>query len=79
MANGKYAKRDQRAADLARQFEETKRKGEEDRRRMAQVRCAGCKQKSKAGIYVEMMNGFVYCDACIEAAAKVVADNKAGR
>lgn len=51
MANGKYAKRDQRAADLARQFEETKAAGRDKR----VIRCACCKRGGKdVKVLVEM-------------------------
>jgi hypothetical protein len=72
MANGKYGKRDQRNADLARQFEETKRDGE--RKLMERVRCRACKEAKKP-IYIEM-GGFVFCGDCIEAAAQIVAERK---
>jgi len=73
MANGKYAKRDQRAADLARQFGETKEAG----RHKQVIRCRSCKPAGRP-VHIEM-GGFVFCDVCVEAAAEIVADKKAGR
>jgi len=60
--------------EVQRRFEEDKRAAEE-RARMLAVRCRSCR-RAKQPVYVEM-GGFVFCGDCIEAAAQIVAENKA--
>jgi len=73
---GDRSKIESRRAEAARQFEEAKRKGEPK----PVIRCRSCRRGGKDVKVLVEMGGFVFCDSCIEVAAKIVAEQKkAGR
>jgi hypothetical protein len=60
--------------DLARLAQHCKRAGEHK----PVLRCACCKRSERDGVKVFVeMGAFVACDGCIEAAAQIVAEQKA--
>ena len=72
---GDRSKREVRKAEIGRKFEAAKSKERYDN----VVRCRSCGEtQHKVPIMVEM-GRFVFCSECIEAAASIVANSKAGR
>ena len=71
---GDRSKAEARKAEIARQFEEAKRAAPKPL-----VRCRGCRQSEREVAVMIEMGGFIFCDQCIELAARAVALRKPGR
>ena len=72
---GDRSKIEARKAEVARKFEEAKRKN----RKGSLVRCGACrKSQLQVPVMVEM-GAFMFCSECITEAYSVVARRKAGR
>jgi hypothetical protein len=71
---GDRSKREAERVELARKFEEAKNA---PARRL--IRCRSCKKSQRQVPIMIEMGGFVFCSDCIEFAAKVIAEQKAGR
>ena len=63
-----------RRAELARQMDELKNMPPR-----GVTRCRCCKKSERDVFVLVEMGGFIFCDGCIEAAAQIIADRKAGR
>lgn len=65
-----YRKRDARNAETVRKFEEAKAAG----RDKPVIRCRCCRRGNPP--FLIEMGGFVFCDVCIEFAARLIAEQK---
>jgi hypothetical protein len=71
---GDRSKQVARGAELARQFEEAKNAPPKQL-----IRCRSCRKSEREVVVLIEMGGFIFCDECIEGAAEIVAERKAGR